>query len=65
MASEVYLVIAFIICFVAGVLITGSIETLIKRKKARKRYLKRLQTENQRLKQVVNLYKLELQTRGI
>lgn len=57
--------ITFMISSVVGVLITGIIETLINRKKAYKRKLSQLQTENQRLKKVVNLYKFELETREV
>lgn len=65
MTGEAILVITFIFSFVLGVLLAGGIETLIKRKKAHKRYLKRLEEENKRLKRVVNLYELELQTREV
>lgn len=58
------LFVAFLISFTLGILIAWGIETLIKRKKAHRRYLRRLQTENQRLKSVVNLYELELQYKG-
>lgn len=51
----------FISCFLGALTVRG-IETLIKRKKAHRRYLRRLEIENQRLKRVLNLYELELQT---
>ena len=62
--SGAYLFLAFLICFIAGVLIVKGIETLIKRKNAHKRYLRHLETENQKLKRTLDFCKLELQTRG-
>lgn len=58
------LFIVFLISFMLGILIAWGIETLIKRKKAHRRYLRRLQIENQRLKRVLALYELELQYIG-
>lgn len=54
----------FISAFLGALLVKG-IETLIERKKANKRYLRRLETENQRLKRAVVFYELELQTREV
>lgn len=63
--SGAYLFLAFLICFIAGILIVKGIETLIKRKKAYRRYLKRLEIENKKLKKTVNFLSLELQTREV
>jgi hypothetical protein len=64
MNGGVILFLVFFISFVLGVLIVKGIETLIKRKNAQKRYLRHLETENQKLKRTLNFCKLELQTRG-
>jgi hypothetical protein len=61
-------VILFSVFFISaflGALTVRGIETLIERKKANKRYLRRLETENQRLKRAVVFYELELQTREV
>lgn len=60
----VILFITFLISFVMGVLMIKCIEILVKRKNAHKRYLRHLETENQKLKRTLNFCKLELQTRG-
>lgn len=54
----------FISCFLGALAVKG-IETLVKRKKAHRRYLKRLETENQRLKNTVSFLSLELQTKNV
>lgn len=59
------LFIVFLICFVLGLFIVKWVETLIKRKKAHKRYLRRLEIENKKLKRTVNFLSLELQTREV
>ena len=64
MNSEITLFIIFLICFMLGVLLTGYIETLIKRKKAHERYIKQLQTENAYLKRTVAFFKIALETKG-
>ena len=63
MSDFIFFILLFISC-VLGALTVKGIETLIKKKKAHRRYLKRLESENKKLKQVVNFYWLELQTKG-
>lgn len=63
MSDFIFFILLFISC-VLGALTVKGIETLIKKKKAHRRYLKRLEAENKKLKQVVNFYWLELQTKG-
>ena len=61
-------VILFSVFFISaflGALTVRGIETLIERKKVNRRYLRCLEVENQRLKRVLNLYELELQTREV
>ena len=57
-------VVFFILCF-TGALLVRLIETLVKRYKARKRYLKHLETENQRLKRTVSFMVLELSKKEV
>ena len=64
MNTEVTLFILFLILFVSGVLLLGSIETLIKRKKAQERYIRRLQIENAHLNRTVSFLKVALETKG-
>lgn len=63
--GDVILFSVFFISAFLGALTVRGIETLIERKKANKRYLRRLETENQRLKRAVVFYELELQTREV
>ena len=58
------LFIIFVIFFFLCVLLIGGIETSNERKKAQKRYIKRLELENQRLKRTVTFLKIELETKG-
>ena len=60
MNDAAILFLSFFFCFVLGVFIMWGIETLIKRRKAHKQYLRRLEEENKRLKSTVALYGLEL-----
>lgn len=62
--SGAYLFLAFLICFIAGVFAVKGIETLVERKKANRRYIKHLETENRELRQKAYFYKLELETKG-
>lgn len=64
MNTGITLFIIFLICFVLGVLTLGGIETLIKRKKAQERYIKRLQIENAHLNRTVSFLKVALETKG-
>lgn len=64
MNTEVTLFITFLICFVLGVLLVGSIETLIKRRKAQERYIKYLQKENAHLKRTNAFLRVALETKG-
>lgn len=64
MNSAVLFIMLFLSC-VLGALTVKGIETLIKKKKAHRRYLKRLEAENKKLKRVVNFYWFELQTKGV
>ena len=64
MNTEITLFILFLILFVLGVLLLSSIETLIKRKKAQERYIRRLQIENAHLNRTVSFLKIALETKG-
>ena len=55
----------FFISFFIGTLLVKLIETLAKRHKARKRYLRRLETENQKLKRTVSFLVFKLETKNI
>jgi hypothetical protein len=63
--SGAYLFLAFLVCFIAGVFAVKGIETLVERKKANRRYIKHLETENQYYRQKAYFYKLELDTREV
>ena len=65
MNTDTIIVVIPLISFVAGILITGGIESLINRYKAHKQYVRGLQEENKRLKRVLNLYELELKTKEV
>ena len=58
------LFIVFLICFILGVLLIGSIDYLIKRKNARERYIRRLQIENAHLKRTNSFLRVALETKG-
>ena len=60
----VILFMIFLIFFFLCVLLIGGIETLNERKKAQKRYIKRLESENQYLKRTVSFLKVALETKG-
>lgn len=64
MNTEITLFIVFLIFFILGVLLVGGIETCIKRKKARDRYIKRLQIENARLNRTNAFLRVVLETKG-
>lgn len=63
--NSAILFIVFLICFVLGLFIVKWVETLIKRKKAYRLYINRLEIENKKLKRTVNFLSLELQTREV
>lgn len=63
MNTEVTLFICFLVLFILGVLLTGYIDTRIKRKKAKERYIRRLEIENLHLKRAVSFYKVALETK--
>ena len=58
------LFLSFLILFVLGVLLLGSIDYLIKCKKAQQRYIRRLQLENAHLKRTNAFLKVALNTKG-
>jgi hypothetical protein len=65
MNNDIILFFVFFISCFAGALLVRLIETLIKRYKAHKRYLRRIETENQRLKRTVSFMALELRKREV
>ena len=58
------LFLSFLILFVLGVLLVGSINYLLERKKAQQRYIRRLQLENAHLKRTNAFLKVALNTKG-
>ena len=54
---------AFFVSWLLYCLMVDIIATLIKRKRAKKRYLRRLETENRKLKRAVNFLSFELETK--
>lgn len=61
MNGDTIMVLAFILCFIAGVCLVGVIERI----KARRQYVKRLKTENQQLRRENSFLLLEIHTRGL
>ena len=61
MNNEVILALAFIVFFMAGVCLVGLVEKI----KARRKYVKRLESDNQKLRQENRFLLLEIRTRGL
>ena len=64
MNTEITLFITFLILFILSIFLIGSVEILIKRKKAQKRYIMRLEKENAYLQRTVSFLKVALETKG-
>lgn len=65
MYTDALVLLIGVISSFVGIFICNSIETLVKRKKTNKRYLKSLEVENQKLKNMVNFLSIELQTKEL
>ena len=65
MNCDTIIVLAFVLSFMAGVLIVGAVEWAVKRIKAHRQRVKRLEKENEKLKRANSFLLLELYTKGI
>ena len=64
MNTETIITLTFIICFSLGVLLVSGIDTLIKRKKAHNRYIRRLEIENAHLNRTIAVLRVALESKG-
>ena len=65
MCEQFRIALFFYLFFCVSAFLYFGIETLVQRKMAQKRYIKNLETENQKLKRTVNFLSFELETKEL